>query len=139
MLSAVAERLMKAMREIHPETPRQFFGLANRHMRWELNDLARRLDQRTQALGHYEDAVPAPTTSGSVLGPDAIRMLEAIENLPDDEREVFELIRIQGFTQSEAAELIGVSAKTVQRRLNRGLLTLSEQLSDLRPPDAKGS
>ncbi len=139
MLSAVVERLLKAMREIHPETPRQFFALANRHMRWELNDLARRLDQRTQALGLHEDAVPAPETSGAPLGPDAIRMLEAIESLPDEEREVFELVRIQGCTQSETAELIGVSAKTVQRRLNRGLLTLSEQLSDIRPPDAEGS
>lgn len=139
MLSAVVERLLKAMREVHPETPRQFFALANRHMRWELNDLARRLDQRTQALGLREDAVPAPETSGSVLGADAIRMLDAIDNLPDDEREVFELIRIQGITQSEAADLIGVSAKTVQRRLNRGLLTLTEQLGDLRPPDAERS
>ncbi len=136
MLSAVVERLLKAMREVHPETPRQFFALANRHMRWELNDLARRLDQRTEALGLHEDAVPAPETSGSVIGPDAIRMLEAIENLPDEEREVFELIRIQGVTQGEAAALIGVSAKTVQRRLNRGLLTLTELLGDLRPPDA---
>lgn len=139
LLSAVVERLLKAMREVHPQTPRQFFALANRHMRWELNDLARRLDQQTQALGLYEDAVPAPETSGSVLGPDAIRMLEAIENLPDDEREVFELIRIQGMTQGEASELTGVSAKTVQRRLNRGLLMLTEQLSDLRPPDAERS
>lgn len=139
LLSAVVERLLKAMREVHPETPRQFFALANRHMRWELNDLARRLDQRTEALGLYDDAVSAPETSGSVLGPDAVRMLEAIENLPDEEREVFELIRIQGLPQSEAAELIGVSAKTIQRRLNRGLLTLTEQLSDLRPTDAERS
>lgn len=138
MLSAVVVRLLKAMREVHPETPRQFFALANRHMRWELNDLARRLDQQTRAFGLYEDAVPAPETSGSVLGPDAIRMLEAIENLPDEEREVFELVRIQGFTQSEVAELTGTSAKTVQRRLNRGLLTLSEQLGDLRPPAPEG-
>ena len=38
MLSAVVERLLKAMREgeggVRPQTVRQFFGLANRHMRW---------------------------------------------------------------------------------------------------------
>jgi RNA polymerase sigma-70 factor (ECF subfamily) len=135
MLSAIVERLLKAMRSVHPETPRQFFALANRHMRWELNDLARRLDQQTQVLGLHEDAAPSPETSGSVLGSDAIRMIEAIENLPEAEREVFELIRIQGITQSEAAELLQVSAKTVQRRLNRCLLILGEQLGDLRPPD----
>src|SRR5262245_36852381 len=44
MLSAVAERLLKSLREIHPQNVRQFFALANQHMRWELNDLARRLD-----------------------------------------------------------------------------------------------
>jgi RNA polymerase sigma-70 factor (ECF subfamily) len=46
MLSAVVERLMKAMREARPTNVRQFFGLASQHMRWELNDMARRLDER---------------------------------------------------------------------------------------------
>lgn len=139
MLSAIVERLLKAMRSVHPETPRQFFALANRHMRWELNDLARRLDQQAQIPELYEDAIASPETSGSILRADAIRMLEAIENLPDEEREVFELVRIQGITQSETAELLQVSSKTVQRRLNRGLVILDEKLSDLRPPEAQRS
>src|SRR5262245_33368072 len=42
MLSAVVERLIKALREARPTTVRQFFALAGQHMRWELNDLARR-------------------------------------------------------------------------------------------------
>ena len=75
MLSAIVERLLKAMRSVHPKSPRQFFALANRHMRWELNDLARRLDQRTQVQGLLEDAVPFPETSGSALSPNATRML----------------------------------------------------------------
>ncbi|KAA5540006.1 sigma-70 family RNA polymerase sigma factor [Roseiconus nitratireducens] len=135
ILGAIVERLLKAMRSVHPETPRQFFALANRHIRWELNDLARRLDQQNHEPQLCEDVIPSAETSGSVLGPDAIRILEAIENLPEEEREVFELIRIQGITQREASELLDVSQKTVQRRLNRGLLILSEQLSDLCPPD----
>ena len=60
-------------------------------------------------------------------------MLQAIEELPEDEREVFDLVRIQGMTQVEAAEVLAVSNKTVQRRLNRALLILSETLDDLRP------
>jgi hypothetical protein len=39
MLSAVVDRLLKAMQEIRPTTVRRFFALANQHMRWELNDL----------------------------------------------------------------------------------------------------
>ena len=77
--------------------------------------------------------VPAPASSGSVLTPDGRRMLEAIDRLPEDEREVFGLVRIQGLTQVEAAEVLGVSAKTVQRRLNRSLVLLAKELDDLRP------
>jgi RNA polymerase sigma factor (sigma-70 family) len=58
-------------------------------------------------------------------------MLEAIEALPEEEREVFSLVRIQGMSQSEAATLLQVSTKTVQRRLNRGLVLLTNALSDL--------
>jgi RNA polymerase sigma-70 factor (ECF subfamily) len=42
LLGAVAERLLKALREARPRTVRQLFALANQHLRWELNDLARR-------------------------------------------------------------------------------------------------
>ena len=64
-------------------------------------------------------------------------MLAAIEGLPEEDREVFELVRIQGLTHAEAAAVVGVSVKTVQRRLNRARLLLAEQLADLRP-DAPG-
>jgi RNA polymerase sigma-70 factor (ECF subfamily) len=35
--------------------------------------------------------------------------------------------------QGEAAEVLGVSIRTVQRRLNRSLVLLAKQLDDLRP------
>jgi RNA polymerase sigma factor (sigma-70 family) len=133
MVSAVVERLLKAMRSVHPQTVRQFFALVNQHMRWELNDLARRLDEQSSALELREDLVPAPASSASVLTPDGHRMLEAIDKLPEEEREVFDLVRIQGLTQAEVAEVLGVSAKTVQRRLNRSLMLLAKELEDLRP------
>lgn len=132
MLSAVVERLLKALREARPGTVRQFFALANRHMRWELNDIVRRLDKKMSAV-ELNDQVSAPAESDSGLSVDSRRMLEAIDNLPDEEREAFDLVRIQGLSQSEAAEVLGVSAMTVNRRLNRGLKTLAERLSDLSP------
>jgi len=133
LLSAVAERLLKAMRQIRPQTVRQFFALANQHMRWELNDLARRLDEQPTPVELREGLVPAPASTGSGLTPNGRRMLEAIDNLPDDEREAFGLVRVQGMTQTEAARVLGVSAVTVKRRLNRGLRLLTEKLADLRP------
>ncbi len=133
MLSAVVDRLLKALREVRPTNVRQFFALANRHMRWELNDLARRLEKEAPALELQEAMIVAPESSGSQLSPDARRILEAIDSLPEEEREAFDLVRIQNLTHTEAAEVLGVSAKTLQRRLKRGLLLLTEKLSDLQP------
>jgi RNA polymerase sigma factor (sigma-70 family) len=135
LLGAVAERLLKALREIRPQTVRQFFALANQHMRWELNDLARRLDEQPRAVELREGLVPSPPSSGSGLSPDGRRMLEAIENLPEEEREAFGLVRVQGMTQTEAAQVLGVAAVTVKRRLSRGLRLLTEQLADLNPSE----
>jgi RNA polymerase sigma factor (sigma-70 family) len=133
MLGAVVERLIKAMRSVRPRTVREFFALANQHIRWELTDLALRLDEQPAVVELNEGLVPAPPSSASHLTQDGRRMLEAIDGLPEDEREAFSLVRIQGLTQIEAAEVMGVSPKTVQRRLNRGLLMLAERLDDLRP------
>ena len=43
---------------------------------------------------------------------------------PEEEREVFDLVRIQGFTQVEVADVLGVSPKTVQRRLNSRIVVV---------------
>lgn len=136
MLSSVVDRLLKALQEVRPTNVRQFFGLANQHIRWELNDLARRLDRHTPELELKEAFVPAPDTGGSQLTPNALRMLTAIDDLPDDEREVFSLVRIQGMSHVEVAELLGVAVKTIQRRLNRSLLLLAQKLGDLSPNGA---
>ena len=133
MLDAVVERLLKAMRSVRPQTVRQFFGLVNQHMRWELNDLARRLDEEAALRGSGEGSVAAPVSMDSGLTPDGRRMLQAIDNLPEEEREVFDLVRIQGLSQVEVAELLEISPKTVQRRLNRSLVLLRKELDDLRP------
>jgi RNA polymerase sigma-70 factor (ECF subfamily) len=133
MLSAVVERLLKAMGSARPRTVRQFFALVNQHMRWELNDLARRLDHQPAAVEVSDWMVPALPSSGSALTPDGRRMLEAIDSLPEEEREAFELVRVQGLTYAEAAGVLDVSGKTVQRRLNRSLILLGRALDDLRP------
>jgi len=135
LLGAVVERLLKALREARPQTVRQFFALANQHMRWELNEMARRLDEQPGAVELREGLVPAPVSSDSGLTPGSRRMLAAIADLPEEEREAFDLVRIQGLTQAEAGQVLGVSAATVNRRLNRGLHLLLEALDDLRPSE----
>ena len=151
MLAEVVERLIKAMRSTRPQTVRHFFALANQHMRWELNDLARRLDEQRVSLVALSDSIaddaamlppPSGDSSGANTSPGgeaARRVLAAIEGLPEEEREVFNLVRVQGMTHAEAASVTGVSAKTVQRRLNRCLVLLTEDLGDLVSPPQAGS
>jgi RNA polymerase sigma-70 factor (ECF subfamily) len=139
LLGGVVAGLLTAMRTTRPPTVRRFFALANQHMRWQLNDLARRLDERPAVQILAEEGIAAPPSStASGITPDGRRMLGAIEGLPEDEREVFDLVGIQGLTHAETAAVIGVSEKTVQRRLNRARLLLAEQLADLRPDRDEG-
>jgi RNA polymerase sigma factor (sigma-70 family) len=134
LLGGVVAGLLTALQKTRPPTVRRFFALANQHMRWQLNDLARRLDERPADAALADTGVMAPPLSTiSGLSPNGRRILEVIEGLPDDEQEVFDLVGIQGLTHSEVATVVGVSEKTVQRRLNRARLLLAERLADLRP------
>jgi RNA polymerase sigma-70 factor (ECF subfamily) len=133
LLGTVVERLLKALRTARPATVRQFLALASQHMRWELNDLARRLDEQPPVVELREELVPAPASSDSGLSPGGRRILEAIEGLPEGEREAFDLVKIQGLTYAEAAELLGVSLRTAKRWVSRGLRLLTARLADLGP------
>jgi DNA-directed RNA polymerase specialized sigma24 family protein len=107
MLGAVVERLLKALREARPANVRQFFALACQHMRWELSDMARRLDEQPAAAELCDESVPAPASSDSGLSPDGRRILAAIDRLPEGEREAFDLVRLQGYRRPRRRGCLG--------------------------------
>jgi RNA polymerase sigma-70 factor (ECF subfamily) len=74
-----------------------------------------------------------PDHHGRSNSPTANSVLAALEALPEEEREVFNLVHLQGMSHAGAAEVIGCSTKTVQRRLTRGLVLLSTRLRDVVP------
>ena len=74
----------------------------------------------------------SPASTASRLSPDGLRTPEVIEGLPEDEREVFDLVGIQGLTHAETAEVVGVSEKTVRRRLT-GAAPAGRAAVDRRP------
>jgi len=137
VLSAVVERMIKAMRSIRPRTVREFFALANQHMRWELNDIARRFDKQTRTVELRETLIRAPSDDQS--DEDSLKIgiiIAALDDLPKQEREAFDLVRLQGLSSAEAAAVIGVSYKTVDRRVKRSLALLTQFLADLAPATA---
>jgi hypothetical protein len=90
MLSAVVVRLLRALRRARPGDRPPVLRPGQPALRWELNDLARRLDEMPAAVDLREELLPSPAGSDSGLTPDGRRILDAIDNLPEGEREAFD-------------------------------------------------
>lgn len=127
-------RLHRSLSEVRPESPRQFYGLATTHMRRELIDLARK-HFGAEGLGanHHTDGGIAAENQTNTAEPETIeawvKFHERVEALPDQEREVVNLLWYEEMTQPEAAEVLGISLATVKRRWQAARLRLSESLN----------
>ena len=65
---------------------------------------------------------------------DTWQVRSAIDALDDREREVVRLQHLEGFTQQEIAERLGVALGTVKSRSFRAHKTLADRLRHLREP-----
>ena len=81
-------------------------------------------------------ANPGPSTeqlaSGATLKE---RIAHAVEELPEDQREVFLLRQLQGLGFKEIAEVVGAPLNTVKSRMRYALERLQQQLEDLQEPE----
>lgn len=59
-----------------------------------------------------------------------LKVKQAIEDLPDGQREVFLMNRIEKMTYNEIAEALEVSVKAVEKRMHKALLKLRVSISD---------
>jgi RNA polymerase sigma factor (sigma-70 family) len=134
-------RLLRALQDVEPTSVRDFFGLAAKHMRLELLDLARRYRSRhingpshLAGAGGRDSALAAPDPAAPAEDPDELdrwsAFHEAVERLPVEQREVVGLIYYHGWTQAEVAEYLCLSKRTVQRYWATALLTVHEQLKE---------
>jgi RNA polymerase sigma-70 factor (ECF subfamily) len=151
IFQAALIRLHGSLTEVKPDSRRAFFGLAITQIRRTLIDLARHYygahgdgaHHHTDVGGQAADDAGGPIAQavGNADGPEALRQWtcfhEAIEALPEDERETFSLVWYGGLTQRAAAEVLAISERTVIRRLNRARLALHDQLDGERPGAAE--
>jgi RNA polymerase sigma factor (sigma-70 family) len=125
-------RLCRALESTTPQSLREFFRLAAMQIRRELIDLARHHYGPAGAAANHDSRPPGQEPADS--GDEPARLMawgefhEAIGALPDEERDVFDLLWYQGLTREEAAALLEVSAKTVQRRWQAACLRLHDAL-----------
>lgn len=127
-------RLHKALERTKVESVRHFFSLAALQIRRELIDTARKhFGPEGIAANHHTD-MQAPDESGGSLHAVAdepedlaqwTQFHTLVESLPDEEREVVNLLFYEGLTQEEAAQLLGVNVRTIKRRWQSARLKLN--------------
>lgn len=148
VLQNAALRLCRALAEVRPSTSADFFRLAAAQVRRELLDMARRysgahglganhasLAGRGPASGTASGAGPHP--SDTTYDPDRLAAWSDFhreaEALPEEEREAFDLLFYQGLSQAEAAEVLGISERTIKRRWQSARLRLVQTLGGRMP------
>jgi RNA polymerase sigma factor (sigma-70 family) len=124
-------RLLGALRDVRPATPRDFIALATLQIRRELLDMARHY-YGPQGLGANHDsqgnhAIHAEAADLS-HEPSSLaqwtELHEQIGALPDEQREVVGLLFYQGMSQAEAATMLQMPLRTLQRRWHDALIKL---------------
>ncbi len=137
LLQAALWRLHRSLAEVRPESLRHFDNLAAAQIRRELIDLARGYygPEGFGAHHHTDRAGPDGRLGGITDGSarpespdDWVAFHEAVERLPEDERQVVDRVWYQGMTHAEAAEELGVATKTIQRRWASARLRLRDAL-----------
>lgn len=136
VLAEAYQRLCTAMEnsKVHPTTAREFFGLSARNIRWQIKDLLRKpreQEANTQCLANLMEAPGAATEAADreTWG----LFWDAVDTLPDPEREVFDLIYVHGFSQYEAADILGKNRNQVDSLWRKVKIALAKVCKHLQP------
>jgi RNA polymerase sigma-70 factor (ECF subfamily) len=139
VLQGAMIRLHRSLAEVRPESVRQFFGLAATQIRRELLDLARHHygPEGNGANHHTDGGDVAQASPDGRTGPDTLEgwtaFHERVEALPNEQREVFNLLWYEGLSQPEAASVLGISLATLKRRWQSARLLLYQSMNGEHP------
>jgi RNA polymerase sigma factor (sigma-70 family) len=132
-------RLHRALSAVRVESVAHFFNLAAENVRRELLDLKKHhYGTFGDARNHHTDHLAPDDIGGSLSNcvnePEDLEgwseFHEAVEALPEEPRETLNLLYYEGLSQEDAAEVLGVSVRTVKRRWQRAKLILQRARGD---------
>lgn len=139
-----AIRLHRSLRKVKPDSVRNFYGLATVEIRRTLIDLCRHHFGPEGAAGRYQSDIKGDEDRGILQNEsdrndrDSLEVWsqfhEAVEELPDEEREVMHLVWYGGMKQAEVAAVLGVSVPTIKRRWYRARIELHTIMDGQLPP-----
>ena len=132
-------RLHRALANTEVESVLHFFNLAGLQIRRELLDLKKHhFGPEGHGSNHHTDR-QAPDDAGGTLyatsdEPEDISMWgefhARVDKLPDELKEVVNLLFYEGLTQEEGSVVLGVSLRTLKRRWQEAKLRLHEVSSE---------
>lgn len=136
-------RLHSSLSSLRPDSARQFYGLAATQIRRELIDLTRHhFGPEGAAARHHTDRAGPMSGRGACVEKQAdyqgepssfaewTEFHEAVQRLPDAEREVFDLYWYEGLDQKKVASLLNITDRTVKNRWRSAKLLLRRILTD---------
>jgi len=138
VLQNALARLLRTLGDVTPDSVAGFFRLAAQSVRRELLDMARHYAGPWNGAAHHESLPdgsnpPFGWSNGTTEARNLERWAafhEAVERLPDQEREVMELGYYEGLANDEIGRLLGVEERTVRRWWNRATRRLVQALGD---------
>jgi len=147
VFQAAVLRLHRSLPHVQPTSQREFLGLAAAQIRRTLIDLSRHYfgpeglgaHHHTDHVNVNQNALGAVALAADRRSPkpeslqEWTEFHEAVDRLEPDEREVFQLIWYTGLEQREAAEVLGCSIPTIQRRWYAAQISLYRILQSSPP------
>jgi RNA polymerase sigma factor (sigma-70 family) len=125
-------RLLRSLRKLRPEAPRDFFNLAALHIRRELLDLIRSCQRRSRLTidaGWPHPMLERESIPASICEADRWLLFhQSVDRLPIQEREVVGLMYYHGWTQQRIAEFLQVHDRTIRRRWTSARNILREMI-----------
>ena len=148
VLQGTLVRLSRTIDQIPINSPKDFFKLAATNIRWELQTLRDKLNAKKADARWYQSDVQAdhkggPPAHGNIADRAEARndgfmlvsrLLDEIETISEDDREMIDLVIIDGLTRKEAADTMGLALATFNRRYRDACTRLGEKLGDMDPP-----
>ena len=133
ILHMLVLKLDKALSNDTPNSVSGYFALVNLNLNWILKGLARKIKASEGFVWNGMNDILNQVTdpySGPVNNLDWVEFFELLEMLPQENREISDLIWLQGINQKQTAMILGISLRTVIRRWIKTKLEIRRLMDD---------
>jgi RNA polymerase sigma-70 factor (ECF subfamily) len=128
LTQATAERALNARAQFQPGTNMAAWSMRIMRNLWA--DTARQRQRRDRVLAPAEEGERIGAHGSAEASVELHYLMQAMDRLPDEQREAVALVMIEGLAYREAAEVLAIPIGTLTSRLVRGRQTLLSMLGE---------